>query len=332
MWHILNANDTFSQIIDMDKTMWSHPWGMREGFAIGAGLILVGEMLQLSAGGIDWSLFAFPVNLVALIILLLSIVAIYLLSHRVYAFRWMRTAAAAVPCLFYVALLTVTMGLTGQVKATSAPADPIGLSKMLSFWPFVLTYLWMTVIVGEVCIAQGMRLPKTKGKKIWQMLPSFVSHLGLFIVLTTGTLGNADMQRLKMYTTVGEPEWRAINERMEVVELPLAIQLEQFIMEEWKGEGIDQHTPKRFASRVQVLTKNGKNIHATIDVNKPLGIDGWKIYQYGYDTAMGAQSQASILELVTDPWMPIVYVGIYLMLAGAVLVFATAQRRKEQEA
>jgi hypothetical protein len=311
--------------------MWSQPWKMREGFAIGAGLILVGEMLQLSVRGVDWSLFAFPVNVIALSVLLLAIFAIYSLRRRVYAFRWMKTAAAAVPCLCYVSLLTVVMGLTGQVQATSAPADPIGLSKMLSFWPFVLTYLWMTIIIGEVCIAQGVRLMKARGKHLWQLLPSFVSHIGLFIVLTAGTLGNADMQRLKMYTMVGEPEWRAINERMEVVELPLAIQLDRFIMEEWQGEGIDQHTPKRFASQVQVLTQNGKNIHATIEVNKPLSIDGWKIYQYGYDTAMGARSQTSIFELVADPWMPFVYVGIYLMLAGAVLVFITAQRRKEDE-
>ena len=52
--------------------------------------------------------------------------------------------------------------------------------------------------------------------------------------------------------------------------------------------------------------------------NKPVTVDGWKIYQYGYDTQMGAMSQTSILELVRDPWLPAVYTGIYMMLAGAV--------------
>lgn len=305
---------------------------MREGFAVGAGLIFVGEMLQLSVGGVDWSLFAFPVNVIALSVLLLVIFAIYSLRRRVYAFRWMRTASAAVPCLCYVSLLTVVMGLTGQVEATSQSTDPIGLSKMLSFWPFVLTYLWMTVIVGLVCMSQGIRLFSPRDTNLRRLFPSFVSHLGLFIVLTAGTLGSADMRRLMMFTNVGESEWRAINERMEIEELPLAIQLEQFIMEEWQGEGIDPHTPKRFASKVQVLTKDGDNIHATIEVNKPLTIDGWKIYQFSYDMSKGAQSQMSIFELVTDPWMPFVYVGIYLMLAGAVLVFVTAQRKKEGKA
>jgi ABC-type transport system involved in cytochrome c biogenesis permease subunit len=49
-------------------------------------------------------------------------------------------------------------------------------------------------------------------------------------------------------------------------------------------------------------------------------VNGWKIYQYGYDTQMGAKSQISILELVSDPWLPLVYAGFYMMLAGAVLM------------
>ena len=47
-------------------------------------------------------------------------------------------------------------------------------------------------------------------------------------------------------------------------------------------------------------------------MNKPVEVDGWKIYQYGYDTQMGPMSQTSILELVSDPWLPLVYTGIYM--------------------
>ena len=98
--------------------------------------------------------------------------------------------------------------------------------------------------------------------------------------------------------------------------MPLAIELKKFIMETY-----DDGSPKRFASEIQILTQSGKNIETTVDVNKPYEVDGWKIYQYGYDTQMGAQSQISILELVSDPWLPLVYTGIYMMLAGAVCMF-----------
>ena len=46
---------------------------------------------------------------------------------------------------------------------------------------------------------------------------------------------------------------------------------------------------------------------------------------------MGAQSNTSILELVSDPWLPYVYLGIYMMLAGGVLMFVTGVRRKEEK-
>ena len=67
-----------------------------------------------------------------------------------------------------------------------------------------------------------------------------------------------------------------------------------------------------------------------MDVNKPYEVDGWKIYQYGYDTQMGAQSQISILELVRDPWLPLVYAGIYMMLAGAVLLVVYTRWRMKR--
>ena len=153
-------------------------------------------------------------------------------------------------------------------------------------------------------------------------IPFILNHLGLFIALTTATLGNADMQRVKMITAVGEPEWRALTQQGSVKEMPIAIELKKFIMETY-----DDGSPKRFASEIQILTKTGKNIETIVDVNKPYEVDGWKIYQYGYDTNMGAKSTISILELVSDPWLPLVYTGIYMMLGGAVCLFVLGGKR-----
>lgn len=113
-----------------------------------------------------------------------------------------------------------------------------------------------------------------------------------------------------------------MDENQQVKELDLAIELQQFIMEQY-----DDGSPKRFASEVNIMTKSGKNIHTTIDVNKPVEVEGWKIYQYGYDTAAGPQSQISIFELVRDPWLPLVYIGIGLMLAGALCMFVLSQNQ-----
>ena len=89
--------------------------------------------------------------------------------------------------------------------------------------------------------------------------------------------------------------------------------------------------PQRYISRVEILTESGKDIETNILVNKPFSIDGWKIYQLNYDTQKGRWSEISILELVSDPWLPFVYTGIYMMLLGTVLMFILAQRRKEEQ-
>ena len=291
--------------------MWTKPYSMREGFLIGGGLIVAGLMLELSVGPVVWDAFRWPVNGIVLAGFLMLIIIIFLLRKRVYAFQFIGTNKAAIPALVYAVVLTIMMGLTRQT------VDGVWLNNMLSFWPFVLIYVYIAVILGLVILR---RLSHFQWKRD---IPFLLNHLGLFLAMTTATLGNADMQRLKMITVKGEPEWRAMSSQQQVVEMPLAIELKDFIMETY-----DDGSPRRFASDIQILTKTGKNIHTTVEVNKPVEVDGWKIYQYGYDTQMGARSQTSILELVSDPWLPLVYTGIYMMLGGAVCMFVFGNKRR----
>ena len=288
--------------------MWTKPWTFKEGFLIGGGLIFAGLMLELSVGPVMWDAFAWPANAIVLAGFFVMLTAMAYLRKKIYAFQWMTTYQAAIPAMVYAVALTIIMGLTRQ------QANGTWLNNMLSFWPFVLIYVYITVILG-LTIHRRLR-QIFRGE--WSMkrdVPFLLNHLGLFIALTTATLGNADIQRVKMICSVGEPEWRAMEQGGAIKEMDLAIELKKFIMETY-----DDGSPKRFASEIQILTKTGKNIETTIDVNMPYEVDGWKIYQYGYDTQMGAQSQISILELVSDPWLPWVYAGFYMMLAGAVLM------------
>ena len=409
--------------------MFNAIWKMKEGFVTGAGLILVGLALQYSVGPIDWSAFAFPINAICLVLYLAFLALIYALRHRVRLFSFFFTTEAAVPTLIYAALLTVAMGLTRQVAPHERAIDPIGLTRMLSFWPFVLIYGRLTGIVGLIAIRQILHFRLRE-------LPSLLSHLGVFIAIVAATLGSADMERVKLTASMDMPEWRATHEQG-FLELPLAIQLEKFTIDEYPpklliinsktGKSIpaknpeivlvDKHfregkllkwrirvrqnlplaapvvtsdtvryvgwgssgavtallveaqpmegdravgkplvgwvtcgsylfpfqelkltkdlslvmarrEPERYASRIHVYTRSQKNIVATVEVNKPVSIDGWRIYQLSYDESMGRWSETSTFELVKDPWLPAVYVGIYLLLAGAVLTFIFSQKRR----
>ncbi|MBE6260724.1 MAG: cytochrome c biogenesis protein ResB [Prevotella sp.] len=296
--------------------MWTKPYGMKEGLLIGGGLIVAGLMLELSVGPVDWDAFRWPVNGIVLAGFLALIAIMFLLRKRVYGFQFIGTYKAAIPALVYAVVLTIIMGLTRQ------EVNGTWLNNMLSFWPFVLTYVYIAVILGQIILRRIVNC-QLSIVNLKRDIPFLLNHLGLFLAMTTATLGNADMQRLKMITVKGEPEWRALTSQQQIVEMPIAIELKEFIMETY-----DDGSPRRFASDIQILTKTGKNIQTTVEVNKPVEVDGWKIYQYGYDTQMGAMSQTSILELVSDPWLPLVYTGIYMMLGGAVCMFIIGKSKR----
>ena len=206
--------------------MWNKPWKIKEGLAICIGLLVVGTMLQLSVGSVVWHAFAFPINIWLLISLVVIIIAMYLLEGKVYAFRFFRTYAAAVPALIIAAVLTVCMGLIKQVPDGMASSDSMGLTNMISSWPFVLIYLYMAIILGLVVCH---RLRKFRLRDI----PFVVNHLGLFLFIVAATLGSADMQKLTMNVARDVPEWRAIDVQGNMTELPIAIQLVDFTIDEY---------------------------------------------------------------------------------------------------
>ena len=409
--------------------MWKKPWGYREGFVCAAGLFVTGLLLQVTIGAIRWDLFAWPVNIIVLIAYLLLLTGMHGLRKRVYCFGWLSHYTAAVSFLLCVAIITVVMGLVRQVPSTQSPVDGIGFTKMLSFWPFVLLYIAMVTSLGLTILRAGFPLKVRK-------IPFLLNHVGLFVALLTATLGNADLQRLKMITQLGKTEWRATDENGKLSELPLAIELKDFTIDEYPPklmlinnetgqalpadapehllleEGIKsgnlldwdvsilqsipmaasvatedtlkftefhsmgatyasylkatntktgqakegwvscgsfifpykalrlneqisivmpEREPQRFVSDVTVYTEEGDILQDTIEVNHPLKIAGWNIYQLSYDETKGRWSDVSVFELVRDPWLPYVYAGILMMMAGAICLFVNAPKGKNKD-
>lgn len=77
--------------------------------------------------------------------------------------------------------------------------------------------------------------------------------------------------------------------------------------------------PKRFSSDFNWYTPDGNKGEGKVEVNRPFSLAGWKLYQYGYDENLGRWSQMTIIEAVSDPWLPFVYFGMGLALLGTFL-------------
>ena len=360
--------------------MWNKPWGMKEGFAIGIALIVIGLVLQFSIGAVEWGLLRWPVNIIILAVFLVAAVVLFFLRSKVRVLRYFATLPCAVPALVLTALITIVMGLTRQVPDGQQATDSLGITRMLSFWPFVLLYVYVAFILSQVTLVQLTHFS-------WRKLPSLFSHVGLLMSLLTATLGSADMQQLTMTVNKDYAESRVYDSNTGAAKkLNISIRLKDFTIdeyppitagdstyyEEWHESGaltaihlkatpsnggktyegwvtagsylypyqllkVTEHQyiimaerePQRYVSKVEILTESGKHEEADILVNQPYSIMGWKIYQLSYDVDRGKWSEISVLELVRDPWLPYVYTGIYMMIAGAVMLLFTAQRRKQ---
>ena len=294
-------------------SFFKKPWSLADGFIFGGGLILLGFLLQVIFGPVNWDLIASPVNLILLLALLVLVTVVYVMREKAGFFGWLGSPEAAVPAISCALFLTIIMGLTAQIPERG------WLGNMVTFWPFVICFVWLTVSVGLSAFGGIRRVVHS-----WKAIPYTMIHLGFFVTLVCATLGSADKRDLEMTLHEGETVSTASTEDGTSYETGLSVRLDDFTMETYPNG-----MPKRFASDVVVKGKSGKDITAVIEVNKPLKVDGWKMYQYGYDEEAGTESQVSILEIVKDPWLPLVYVGIFMMLAGALLMLVTGFKREE---
>lgn len=293
--------------------LFSKPFNLLTGFLFGGGLALTGLLLQIVTGPARWGSLAFPANVILLSLFLVFLAGAFLMRRKSSFFAWLGSPAAAVPSIAWCLVFTLVMGLTAQVPGRG------WLGNMISFWPFVLCYIWLTTVVGLVAINHITRVGRS-----WREVSAVLNHLGLFVVLVCATLGSADKRTLEMTLHEGETVSVAVSEDGTTYDTGLSVRLDDFTMEVYPNG-----MPKRFASDVVVAGKSGKGTAAVIEVNKPLKIDGWKMYQYGYDEAAGVEGEMSILQLVKDPWLPLVFGGIFMMIAGAFLMMFTGLKRED---
>ena len=418
------------------RRIWEKPWSYTEGFIVAGGIALAGLLLQLLLGNIRPADFGSPVNTIIGALFVAGLLCCHFLLRGNHAVRWLSGVRSTVPALLVMLLFIVILGLTPQFPVHE-PREHLpdnifsrtGWYRMTTSWTFVLLCFYILIILGLTV------LKKTREPLSWRLVGFYLNHLGLFLALGGGLLGSGDMQRYTMTVAEGNTEWRARDAPGNVKELPVAIELDTFIIEEyppklvvidnrtgkilpgkrpesylfeglgkstrlngntvevleyipqaavvrdsaftsvvpmpmdgaatalkvrvtnpslqapvegWVSNGsylfphqvlcIDETSSvvmpvqevKKYTSRVTVFTEAGHRKKANIEVNKPLSIEDWIIYQYSYDEKMGKYSKTSVFELVRDPWLRVVYTGIFMLLAGALFLFIAGPEKNSK--
>lgn len=401
------------------RKTWTHPWSYREGTMITAAILLFGFIVQAASEGVVLRFAGFPWNLIAGLVFLAVLISAFVLWQKHPFVKGLGGVKAALPAILGFTFLVLLMGFVKQdVEPKSSISRLFGLTHLVHTWPFILINVYLLVLLGIVTLK---RLTPFNLKNAG----FFLNHFGLFLVLFSTALGSSDMQRVSMNCYEKQTEWRGVDASGKTLEMPLAIELIKFNIDEFrpkvtiinnqsgqiieeKGKALfelidrsafdlfnyhieveqfletsgkvgdayfavnepgsapsakvkvtdkeskneisgwicsgsyahqpealklsDKYSlvmlpaePRKFSSELNIKTKVGKNMTTTIEVNRPFKIDGWTIYQLGYNKEMGRWSNLSVLELVRDPWLPVVYFGIFLMMGGAAFLFITGK-------
>ncbi len=92
------------------------------------------------------------------------------------------------------------------------------------------------------------------------------------------------------------------------------------LVRETKALYMTRPMPKTYRSTIVVTRQGTPDATVVMEVNKPLRLNGWWLYQSSYaPNRFGGMD--SILQAVQDPVLPLVYAGLLAMLAGTLVTF-----------
>ena len=296
----------FTKNISSQISIWRFPWGYKGSAIFTGGVVVIGLLLQLFVGAFNFALLQWPVNAILGGIMLVCLL-LFSYKRKSPLYQWFSGVPMAVTLIGTLVILGIIMGLTPQSQSNDIPNNlfsRLGFTRMTSAWPFVLIYFITLLSLGALIIR---RLFSFSIKDY----AFYLNHIGLWILLFAAGMGAPDIERYVMYVHEGEVEWHE----------GVGIKLNDFYIEEYPS--------KRFVSDINVLSENGKQVHTLLEVNKPFKFGNWMLYQYGYDSDAGNISTYSSIQLVYDPWVIPVYIGIILFACGSVCMLWIGNKRKE---
>lgn len=284
------------------RMMWQHPWRYRESIAFVAGIVVVGMLLQFATGEFAFDLLRSPVNLI-LGAGIVAIVAIVVVFRRNLVFAWFTDVPLSVTLIASLLLLGLVMGLTPQasmrVSGERLLMSVLGFDRMTHSWPFVLVYLTTLFSLGALIVKRLFPFRKSD-------YGFYLNHIGLWLLLFAAGLGAADMERYLMKVYEGEVEWRATDSRDRTVELPIAVELNDFYMEEYPPSltVIDRQTGQSMPEK--------RPEFFPLDVKRSKGmLFGWEIELKSYIHDAVRNSDSTYHEVHMPGSSPAAYVSAY---------------------
>lgn len=398
------------------RKLWERPWKYKESFIVALELLILGFIIEVLDQGAGIEPLQMPYNIYVAVGFVFVLIFVYTFYKNNFIVQWLSRVPAAMSAITLFTVITLMLGFIKQ-NDPEAPRiiQILGLTHVKTSWPLAVATIYFLTTLGFVTMRRAIPL---KGKNIGFLM----NHLGLWIVITTATLGSGDLKRLtlNLYEDKGYNNF-AFDKERKVYRMPVSMNLLDFDvtyyppkmamvdartnkiiygddaglimindslvanMQDWKigvvdylpfakwngetfvadtSEGaspaalvvamnqekpdtvagwlasggsrteqkylplsperilfLTKPEPKKYSSEIMVKKEDGSEEKILLEVNKPYKAAGWKFYQMSYNQQRGKWSELSVIEAISDPWLPVVYVGFFLMIGGALYLF-----------
>lgn len=401
----------------------------RQGFTVALLILIAGSLIEWISNGKGVSLPSWPMNAFVGISFAFLLVFLHFFYSDVPAVKWLSRVPASISSIVLFTFLTLILGLTIQ-NNPDAPKflKMIGLSHVRTSYTFLLSGMYLLTTLGLVILRRVKKLT-------YRNTGFMLNHLGLWLIVLSGSLGAGDLTRLNIYVNEGESVWYGYTKDRQPRELPFSLKLIDFdidffnpkiafitpdlesnsykiperidnnltmieedmeiniaswdikveefykrakkdslgnyypspdtsavpvakvraehsqtgnVKEGYISSGgimkppvimqlneryslaMTQPEPQEYSSEIEITGPDGNIKLTRLVVNEPIKVEGWNLYQLSYDERLGRWSRLSVIEAIKDPWLPVIYIGIFMVIAGAVYLFTIGKKPEEE--
>ena len=251
-------------------------WGYKRAFLRCALLFVAGTTLQMGLGDIDNSFLRYPWGLIIAINYVYLLVLIHFQQER---WSWLKRLSDHYACtssLVAMILMTMIFGLTRQDPATEGLVGALGFSRMTSSWSFNILLLYFTTTTGLAVMDDLHHIRKRR-------LAAVMSHLAVFVVLVAGIFGSGDKVRVSVNTQLNKPVHMGVDRAGKPTQLPFAITLKEFKM--------DEYPPKLYMLNTATQTSS-RDFLSVEEVGASMIVDGWELTAEQYIDMAGRMPES----------------------------------------
>lgn len=148
--------------------------------------------------------------------------------------------------------------------------------------------------------------------------PTVITHLGLLLILIGALITGIFGERGFMLIFKNHNQDTFIDADNKFKTLDFKIYLDNFFIDFYDDANNLGRSIKSFKSKVTIFERDREILKKTIEVNHPLTYKGYSFYQASYDQN---DFKWTGLDVVKDPGVPFVWLGIILLNLGVFLRF-----------